>query len=181
MDWKTSSATQTPNTIGLGWKMSSKNKYNFVALSLQLGEEWNTKCTWNSCSWSPVQSPNTLDDSTGKDRQQHRRSRSFPPLELNRLLYSNWIACAPVWARLVRSTPRPSYPPYRKLVRIVDWVRPVGVCPLSPRQIPVNSKGMSPLLECRVGWEAAFSPTPGSACLLLPTWHVLAISRACVR
>ena len=49
MDWKILSATQTPNSIGLGWKMSSKNKYNFVALSLQLvREEWNTKCTWNS-------------------------------------------------------------------------------------------------------------------------------------
>ena len=49
LDWKRSSATQTPNSIGLGWKMSSKNKYNFVALSLQLvGEEWNTNCTWKS-------------------------------------------------------------------------------------------------------------------------------------
>ena len=38
LDWKRSSATLTPNSIGLGWKMSSKNKYNFVALSLQLHE-----------------------------------------------------------------------------------------------------------------------------------------------
>ena len=43
------------SSIGLGWKRSSKNKCNFVALSLQLvREDWNTNCTlviaWNSHS-----------------------------------------------------------------------------------------------------------------------------------
>ena len=41
MDWR---QHRHQNSIGLGWKMSSKNKYNFVALSLQLVRE----CTWNS-------------------------------------------------------------------------------------------------------------------------------------
>ena len=37
------------DSIGLGWKRSSKNKCNFVALSLQLVREWwNTNCMWNS-------------------------------------------------------------------------------------------------------------------------------------
>ena len=34
------------NSIRLGWKRSSKNKCNFVVLSLwMVREEWNTNCT----------------------------------------------------------------------------------------------------------------------------------------
>ena len=46
------------------------------------------------------------------------------------------LSLAPAYGRdhrLLTSVNAPqSYQPYRKLVRIVDWVRPVGVCPLSP-------------------------------------------------
>ena len=79
LEWKRSSATRTPNSVGLGWKMLSKNKYNFVALSLQLvREKWNTNCTWNShLLTSHVNRKYVLDYSTGKDRQQFRQQSSI--------------------------------------------------------------------------------------------------------
>ena len=60
LEWKRSSATQAPNSVGLGWKMLSKNKYNFVALSFQLEGKSGTQTvrgTATDCSWSHVKIP----------------------------------------------------------------------------------------------------------------------------